>query len=337
MEIHQIIKIALPKDSMRVLGIESTAHSFGAGFVEGGELKSNVVEMYEPEEGGIHPRKAADHHARVAGRVVKKALVGVPDAVAYSCGPGLGPCLRVGTVVARFLALKLGVPLIPVNHAVAHLEIGLKTTGLKDPVIVYVSGGNTQIITHCGGWRILGETLDIALGNALDKLARKLGVGHPGGPEIEKLARKGKFLEMPYVVKGMDLSFSGLTTHAIRLLEGHRPEDVAFSFQEHAFAMLVEVTERALAHTGKDETLLVGGVARNKRLVGMFKKMCAERGARFRVVPEEFAGDNGTMIAYAGSLSDLRVPPEKADYFQKIRVDTDLPGLFRAGHKHTSA
>jgi glycoprotease/Kae1 family metallohydrolase len=330
--IAKTIKIALPIGSVKVLGIESTAHSFGAGFVDGGEVVSNVLDMYVPEEGGIHPRRAAEHHAAVADGIVAKAMKGKPDAVAYSCGPGIGTCLKVGTETAKRLGKEHGVPLIPVNHAVAHIEIGLKTTGLKEPVVVYVSGGNTQIIADRGGWKVFGETLDIALGNALDKLARKMGIGHPGGPAIERLSRKGRFLEMPYVVKGMDLSFSGLTTHAVRLLDGHSGEDVAYSFQEHAFAMLVEVAERALAHTGNDELLLVGGVARNRRLKEMFGTMCRERGARFEVVPDEFAGDNGAMIAYAGYRSRLRIPPEDADYFQKIRVDTDLGKLF---HRRT--
>ena len=330
--IAKTIKIALPITKVKVLGIESTAHSFGAGFVDNGEVVSNMLDMYVPEEGGIHPRRAAEHHVKVAGRIVREACVGKPDAVAYSCGPGIGTCLKVGMTMAKELGIKHGVPLIPVNHAVAHLEIGLKTTGVKDPVVVYVSGGNTQIIADRGGWKVFGETLDIALGNALDKLARKLGMGHPGGPGIERLARKGKFLEMPYVVKGMDLSYSGLTTHAARLLEKEAAGDVAFSFQEHAFAMLVEVAERALAHTGKDELLLVGGVARNRRLKEMFETMCRERSARFEVVPDEFAGDNGAMIAYAGYKSKLRIEPEEADYFQKIRVDTPLDKLF---HRQT--
>jgi glycoprotease/Kae1 family metallohydrolase len=322
---------------VKVLGIESTAHTLGAAMVGDGSVLSNVVDMYSPKEGGIHPRKAAEHHARVAGEVVTKALVAEPDLVAYSCGPGIGPCLHLGTALARYLAVRHGTKLAPVNHAVAHLDIGMHATGAKDPVVVYVSGGNTQIIARDGGWHVYGETLDIALGNALDKLARELGVGHPGGPEIERLAQGGSYLEMPYTVKGMDLAFSGIFTHAKRLLGNHAPEDVACGFQEHVFAMLVEVTERAVAHTGKGEVLLVGGVARNRRLQEMFQLMCEERGVAFFPVPAEFAGDNGAMIAYSGSLSDLRIEPEAADYFQKIRVDTDLKALFRRGRRHTSA
>ena len=297
--------------------------------VKDGKVISNIVDMYIPEEGGIHPRKAADHHAALAGDILGKALIEKPDAVAYSCGPGIGPCLRVGMVVARYISIKFGIPLIPVNHAVAHIDIGMKTTRAKDPVVVYVSGGNTQIIANVGGWKIFGETLDIALGNAMDKLARELGLEHPGGPKLEKLAKGGSYLAMPYTVKGMDMSFSGIFTHAKRLLKDYDARDVVYSYQEHLFAMLVEVAERAMAHTGKNELLLVGGVAQNKRLKGMFEIMCKARGASFKVVPPELAGDNGAMIAYSGSVSDTRVTPGQSDYFQKLRVDTDLANLFR--------
>ncbi len=312
-----------------MLGIESTAHTFGVGVWDGGPVY-NELDMYRPEKGGIVPREAAEHHLAVAEGLLGPALEEAPDLIAYSACPGIGPCLRVGRDIAARLARELGVPLVPVNHAVAHLEIGLATTPARDPVFVYISGGNTQIIVR--GWRILGETLDIALGNALDKLARELGLPHPGGPKLEKLARGGRFLPLPYVVKGMDLSYSGLFTRAKQLLESHSARDIAYSYQEHAFAMLVEVAERAMAHTGKEEVLLIGGVAQNRRLKEMFEIMCAERGARAYAVPPEFAGDNGAMIAYSGLLAyerGLSVAPERAEYFQRARVDS-WEDLFRS-------
>ncbi|MBR9689753.1 MAG: tRNA (adenosine(37)-N6)-threonylcarbamoyltransferase complex transferase subunit TsaD [Candidatus Altiarchaeota archaeon] len=317
---------------MKILGIESTAHTFGAGMIDGTRILSNVWDMYSPKKGGIHPREAANHHVGVAGGVISQALVSKPDAIAYSCGPGIGPSLRIGMLIARYLGIHYKIPIIPVNHGVAHLEIGLHSTKAKDPIAVYVSGGNTQIIGMDNGWKIFGETLDIALGNALDKLARDLGIGHPGGPAIEELAKKGKFTEMPYTVKGMDLNYSGIMTHARRLLKTRSPEDVAYSFQEHAFAMLVEVSERALAHTEKDEILLVGGVVKNQRLKKMYKTMCKERGAKLSVVPDELAGDNGAMVAWGGKVlfdKGFQIKPEETNYFQRIRVDTDLAELFK--------
>lgn len=312
---------------MRVVGIESTAHTFGVGVVEDGEIILNERKAYEPKEGGIHPREAAEHHANCAWEVLERALTKKPDYIAYSAGPGLGPCLRIGTLVARYLGIRFNVPLVPVNHAIAHIEVGLKTTGARDPVVVYISGGNTMVLAYRERWRVFGETLDIALGNALDKLARKMGLAHPGGPKLEKLAEKArKWIDMPYVVKGMDLSYSGILTFAVNLLGKERNEDIAYSFQEHAFAMLVEVAERALAHVGKDELLLVGGVAQNRRLKEMFEVMCRERGAKFFAVPPEFAGDNGAMIAYSGYLRARKgevIPPEKAKYWQKLRVEEE--------------
>ncbi|MEM2175534.1 MAG: UGMP family protein, partial [Candidatus Micrarchaeia archaeon] len=149
-----------------------------------------------------------------------------------------------------------------------------------------------------------GETLDIGIGNAIDKLARYIGLPHPGGPKIEQLARNGsKYYSLPYIVKGMDLSFSGLVTAAQKMYDsGVKIEDIAFSFQETAFAMLTEVTERALAYLKNDEVLLVGGVGANLRLQEMLKTMCEERGAKFFAPPKEYMGDNGAMIAYTGLL-----------------------------------
>jgi len=185
------------------------------------------------------------------------------------------------------------------------LEIGKMTTHTKDPIFVYLSGGNTQIIAFTEGrYRIFGETMDIPVGNAFDVVARKMGLPMPGGPEIERLAKDGKYIELPYVVKGMDLSFSGIATACERKIEqGNKKEDIAYSLQETCFDMLAEVSERALAHTEKKEVLLVGGVAANKRLFEIFSTMCRDRNAAVYVVPEEFATDNGGMIAWTGILA----------------------------------
>ena len=227
------------------------------------------------------------------------------DILSYTAGPGLPPCLLVGANLADQLSKKYKKPLIPVNHCIAHLEIGKLTTGAKDPVFLYLSGGNTQVIAFVEGkYRIFGETQDMAVGNCLDVVAREIGLPMPGGPKIEELAKKGKYVELPYVVKGMDVSFSGIATAAIKLFKkGISKEDIAYSLQETCFAMLTEVTERALAHTGKEEVLLVGGVAANKRLQEMVKIMCEERGAKMYVVLPKYSGDNGVMIAWTGLLA----------------------------------
>ncbi len=323
-----------------VLGIESTAHTFGVGVAtSGGRILGESRDVYRPPPGeGIRPSEAAEHHSRVAGRVLREALgeagLGLKDVdgVAVALGPGMGPCLRVGATVARFLAVKYGKPLVPVNHAVAHIEIARLTTGLEDPVVVYVSGGNTMVTTFVGGrYRVFGETLDIPLGNCLDTFAREAGLGFPGVPRVEEAAKRGeRLLEFPYLVKGQDLSYSGLLTHALRALrEGERLEDVCLTLIEYAYSMLVEVAERAMAHTGKAELTLTGGVARSPVLSGKLRVMAEDRGAVYRPVEPRYAGDNGAMIAYTGALAlshGVTIPVAESRIRPLWRLDrVDIP------------
>lgn len=302
------------------LGIESTAHTFGIGIVDfEGNVLSIVNDTYVPDTGGLHPRKVVEHHNLIFLNVLKQALkqanisVRNLDLIAFSQGPGLGPCLRIGAGIARTLSQKLKIPIVGANHCIGHVEIGRRISGFKDPLTLYVSGGNTIVSAfESGRYQVFGETLDLAVGNMIDMVARDLGLPHPGGPKIEKLALSGsKYIELPYVVKGMDLSFSGLYTKCRNLINSsgfgtdYTPEDISFSLQETAYAMLSEVTERALAHTEKTEVLLTGGVAANKRLQQMIKYISDEHDAKFFSVPLRLAGDNGAMIAWAGILHYL--------------------------------
>ncbi len=296
-----------------VLGIEGTAWNLSVAIVNEQNVIAEVSDMYSPPTGGIHPREAAQHHAKCASHVIKAVLreakrQGIDasrlDAISFSQGPGLGACLRTVATAARMLSITLNIPLVGVNHCLAHVEVGRWKTEASDPVTLYVSGANSQVLAYRKGrYRVFGETLDIGLGNAFDKFARSAGLGHPGGPKIEDLAKKAtRYISLPYVVKGMDLSFSGLSTAATEALKANSIEDVCYSFQETAFSMVVEVTERALAHTGKYEVLLAGGVGANMRLREMLDIMCNERGALFYVPERRFMGDNGSMIAYLGLL-----------------------------------
>ncbi|RLG11391.1 UGMP family protein [Candidatus Pacearchaeota archaeon] len=294
-----------------ILGIESTAHTFGIGIVKNKKILANIKRTYTTEKGGIIPIEAAKHHFENKHEVYFEALDKANikeediDGVAFSQGPGLAPCLIEGMKFAKELAKKLKKPIIPINHCIAHLEIG-ELTGAKDPVMLYVSGANTQIIAYSSGkYRIFGETLDIGVGNFIDTFARFIGVGFPGGPAIQKLAEKGKhYIELPYTVKGMDIALSGILTNLKQKVESgkYKLQDLAFSMQETVFAMLVEVAERALAHTGKKELLLGGGVACNSRLQEACKVMCKERGAKLFVPDNNLLQDNGSMIAYTGEL-----------------------------------
>ncbi len=329
---------------MICIGIESTAEKLSVGIVTGdGEVLANEKAQYVPPPGsGIHPSEAAEHHAREIPDLVDRALekAGVEpdelDLVAYSKGPGLGPCLRVGATAARTISLALHIPLAPVNHCVAHVEIGLLSAereGLNFgyPTTLYVSGGNTQVIAlKEGRYRVFGETLDLPVGNMLDTFARRVGLPHPGGPEIEKLAREAdEPTELPYTVHGTDVSFSGLLTAALRAYEEGEPlENVCAGIQETAFAMLTEITERAAAQLNSDGVLLTGGVAANRRLSEMIHTMAEERGVEAHTVPPDLAGDNGAMIAWTGILvheHGLSIRPEdvpkEATVEQKYRID----------------
>ncbi|MDA4125686.1 MAG: KEOPS complex N(6)-L-threonylcarbamoyladenine synthase Kae1 [Thaumarchaeota archaeon] len=319
-----------------VLGVESTAHTFSASVVSSdGEILSNSKSVYKsPEGSGIHPFEASQSHLASAARVLADALhnSGIPQdeirAVAYAMGPGLGPCLRVGAVAARTLALSLGVPLVPVNHAIGHIELGCLLTGAKDPIVLLVSGGHTMIISFSGGkWRILGESLDLTLGQLLDQFGRHHGFASPCGAAIEDAALKSvNYLKLPYSVKGNDVSFSGLLTASKALLDGGETfYDVAYSIQETAFAMVTEVTERALAFTSKKEVIIVGGVAANRRLGAMMTAMAKRHSSKLYMTPLEYSGDCGAQIAWTGWLAierGIEIPIEDSKVRQSWRLDT---------------
>jgi N6-L-threonylcarbamoyladenine synthase/N6-L-threonylcarbamoyladenine synthase/protein kinase Bud32 len=316
------------------LGIEGTAHTVGVGIVdEACRVLANVSATVRPETGGIHPREAANHHAEKVVPLIQEAVAkaGVRlrdlDLIAFSQGPGLGPCLRTVATAARALALSLDRPIVGVNHCVAHIEIGRGRCGCDDPVLLYASGGNTQVIAYAAGrYRVFGETLDIGIGNMLDKFGREVGMPFPAGPLIEKHAKEGReLLSLPYSVKGMDVAFSGMLTAALSLhRQVVRLEDLCFSIQETAFAMLTEVTERAMAHIDRSEVLLGGGVVRNRRLQEMVGRMAADRGAKMFVPEGELCVDNGAMIAWTGLLqhkSGQRQAVEETIIDQRFRTD----------------
>ena len=308
---------------MRVLGIEGTAWCASAALYDA-ETDSVLIESdpYEPDSGGIHPREAAEHMSEAIPEVVDRVLTAAEaehgpdavDAVAFSRGPGLGPCLRIVGTAARSLAGTLDVPLVGVNHMVAHLEIGRHRSGFDNPVCLNASGANAHLLGfHDGRYRVLGETMDAGVGNAIDKFTRHVGWSHPGGPKVEAAATEyasetettadgAGLLDLPYVVKGMDFSFSGISSAANDAADAGVPTgEICFSLQEHVFAMLTEVAERALSLTGADELVLGGGVAQNDRLREMLAAMCAARGADFHAPEPRFLRDNAGMIAVLGA------------------------------------
>jgi universal protein Kae1 len=319
---------------MIVLGVESTAHTASVGIVdESARVLGQAGDMYRPAAGGIHPREAANHHVETLPGIVRAALDAAHlrpsevDAVAFAQGPGLGPCLRAGATVARTLALLWERPLVPVNHCVAHVEIARVLSGLEDPMLLYASGGNTQVIVYgAGRYRVLGETLDVGIGNFLDKLWIALGGSFPGGPALEAEAKLGgELLPLPYSVHGMDVAFSGMLTAALAFhRDGARRADIAYSVEATAYSMLTEITERALAHRQREEVVLGGGVACNQRLQGMVRTMAEGRGGHSFAPPRSLCVDNGSMIAWTGLLAHragLAVPVEHSAVLPRQRTD----------------
>jgi N6-L-threonylcarbamoyladenine synthase/protein kinase Bud32 len=328
------------------LGVEGTAHTFAVSIVDSdGNILTDIKDSYiPPPGGGIHPREAARHHSEVADKLLAKALEAAkvkPDQlqlIAFSMGPGMGPCLRTAATLARTLASYLSLPLVGVNHLLGHIEIGKLTAGAKDAVVLTVSGGTTNIVAFDEGrYRVFGETLDISIGNCFDVFAREAGIYDPTspwpGPAFDKCAAKGsQYLELPYTVKGMDFSFSGILTSALtKYRDGYRIEDVAFSLQETALAAITEAAERALAHLENGTLLVTGGFARNKRLNEMLSIMTKDRGDKLYTVPPQYATDNAAMIAWTGILiyqSGTSTPIEKSLVKPKWRIDeVDVPWL----------
>lgn len=324
-----------------ILGIEGSANKIGVGIIRDGIVLSNPRRTYNAPPGqGFMPRPTALHHQSCILQVLREALDEAKitpqeiDAIAFTKGPGMGAPLVVGAVVARTISQLWKLPIIGVNHCIGHIEMGRLITGAQNPTVLYVSGGNTQIIAYSEQrYRIFGETIDIAVGNCLDRFARVLKLSNDPSPgyNIEQMALKGKkFLPLPYVVKGMDVSLSGILSHIeekapILIKKGqYTPEDLCFSLQETVFAMLVETTERAMAHCGSEEVLIVGGVGCNKRLQAMMETMCKERNAKVCATDMRFCIDNGAMIAQAGWEMfnvDMFTPWEETDITQRFRTD----------------
>ncbi|XP_070536919.1 probable tRNA N6-adenosine threonylcarbamoyltransferase isoform X1 [Ptychodera flava] len=324
-----------------VIGFEGSANKLGVGIIRNGEVLSNPrVTFITPPGQGFLPRDTAKHHQANILEVLRKALDEAQikpediDCVCYTKGPGMGAPLVSVAVVARTVAQLWKKPIIGVNHCIGHIEMGRLITGAVNPVVLYVSGGNTQVIAYSQRrYRIFGETIDMAVGNCLDRFARVLKLSNDPSPgyNIEQMAKRGKqYIELPYTVKGMDVSFSGILSFiedvADKKLKAGEctPEDLCFSLQETLFAMLVEITERAMAHCGSEEVLIVGGVGCNVRLQEMMGEMASERCAKVFAIDERYCIDNGAMIAQAGLLmfqSGQITPFEETWCTQRYRTD----------------
>jgi glycoprotease/Kae1 family metallohydrolase len=317
---------------VKILGIESTAHTFGVGVFDSQKNKilADIRSFYKPINEGIIPKKAANFHILNAKNTILKALntsnlsINDFDYIAYSAGPGLGPCLQIGAIAAEFLGLKYNKKIIPVNHPYAHIEVVKWEHSLKDPLIIYVSGGNTQIIIEQEPLKflVLGETLDIGLGNLFDMFSRALGHEFGHGSIVAQKAMQGKnYFYMPYSIKGMNFTFSGLYTYALKQIGKIKEEDLCYSLMETAFCEVCEAAERALMLTRKNSIIACGGVAQNQEFIKKLNQMANEHGVEAKT-SSFYNADNGAMIALAANkLLDYAISPDQVWYNQKWRID----------------
>ncbi|KNE89748.1 glycoprotein endopeptidase KAE1, variant [Puccinia striiformis f. sp. tritici PST-78] len=327
---YQVDPIRLPSKRMLALGIEGSANKLGVGVIEhlpSGQINvlSNLRKTYVTPPGhGFQPGDTAKHHRDHIIDLVKRSIketgleLSQLDCICFTRGPGMGSPLQTCALVARTLSLLYDLPLI---LAYSHHR-----------------------------YRIFGETLDIAVGNCLDRFARVIGLSNDPSPgfNIEQAAKHGKrLITLPYTTKGMDISLGGILTKAeeytkstkfkpklerddqvLQLSESeYTAEDLCFSLQETVFAMLVEITERAMAHVGATEVLIVGGVGCNERLQDMMKTMTEERNGKIFATDERFCIDNGIMIAHTGLLQfrmGFTTPIENSSCTQRFRTDEVL-------------
>jgi N6-L-threonylcarbamoyladenine synthase len=318
-----------------ILGIETSCDDTCAAVTDGARIRSNVISSQaavHERYGGVVPEVASRHHLQLVNSVVAAALaeagaeLGDLDALAVTRGPGLIGALLVGVTSAKALAAATRKPLIGVDHLHGHVAANfLEPEPLEPPFLCLIaSGGHTLLagVADRGGFEVLGQTLDDAAGEALDKGARLLGLGYPGGPAIERLATQGDAdaFEFPLAMArdpGLDFSFSGLKTallYAIRKLgesevEGRRA-DLAASYQTAVVGQLVAKLERALEAREWDAVALGGGVAANALLRERAGQLCAERGLRLKLVPAELCTDNAAMIASAARFLEPAAYPE---------------------------
>jgi N6-L-threonylcarbamoyladenine synthase len=303
----------------RVLGIETSCDETAAAVVvDGTRMLSSVVSSQiglHARFGGVVPEIASRAHVELLTPAIAQAMVEAGldgpelDAVAATVGPGLAGALLVGISAAKALSLVWGVPFVGVNHMEGHLYASfLEEPDIEPPMLVLlVSGGHTMLVSmeDHGRYRLIGTTVDDAVGEAYDKVARFLGLGYPGGPAIDRLAVNGDPAAISFprpMPEGFDFSLSGLKTAVIRYVRDHpdvRNADVAASFQQAVVDMLVDKSRRAAAETGAKTFCIGGGVAANSLLRERVLDLCEEEGMRPVLPSREMCTDNAAMVAAA--------------------------------------
>ncbi len=308
---------------MRIIGIETSCDETGIAIYddENGLLSHKLYTVkLHADYGGVVPELASRDHVKKTIPLIKEALKEANltskdiDGVAYTAGPGLVGALLVGATIGRSIAYAWGVPAVPVHHMEGHLLAPM----LEDNpppfpfVAVLVSGGHSMMVEvrGIGEYKILGESIDDAAGEAFDKTAKLMGLDYPGGPLLSKLAEKGtpgrfKFPRPMTNVPGLDMSFSGLKTFTANTIAANGDDeqtraDIALAFEEAVCATLAIKCKRALEQTGMKRIVIAGGVSANRRLRAELEKLAKKVGGEVYYPRTEFCTDNGAMIAYAG-------------------------------------
>ncbi len=314
---------------MLILGIDTSCDDTGVGIVHGGRVLANCIAsqtLLHQRFGGVVPELASREHTQMIDVLVQAALqdagvnLGDLELIAATRGPGLIGALLVGYTYGKGLAFALDKPFVPVHHLEGHIYAALADAPDVEPpfLALIASGGHTHLfeVRGWGSYTLIAATMDDAAGEAFDKVARLLGLGYPGGPEIEKLAQSGDAQAVPLGVplkdsKELAFSFSGLKTAVARAVEkGFNPADVAATFQRVAVEHLASVVTRAATQKGQSTLLVTGGVAQNQAL----RERLEQAGLRLLFPPKGMATDNGAMIAlaasrtYSGSKSELTIP-----------------------------
>lgn len=308
---------------MRILGIETSCDETSASVVEDGKIVlsniiSSQIEIHK-EYGGVVPEIASRHHIKNITNIIEEALeksgykLSDMDYIAVTYAPGLIGALLVGIAVAKGMSYGSGIPIIPVHHLKGHIYSNFIENEIELPAIcLVVSGGHTNIVYMDENHKFtnIGGTLDDAVGEAYDKIARVMGLGYPGGPVIDKLAAIGdkKFLKIPkpQLEGEYDFSFSGIKTSIINFInksrmkgEEFKAEDLAASFQHSVVATLVEKTIKAAKNRGVKSIITAGGVAANSLLRAEMKEAAEKEGFALYYPPMKYCTDNGAMIAQA--------------------------------------
>ena len=313
------------KKDVIIMGIESSCDETSVAIVKNGRtLLSNIIDTQisiHEKFGGVVPEIASRNHVEAISNVMKKSLEEANiklkdiDAIACTYGPGLVGALLVGVSYAKALSYSLKIPLIPVNHIEGHIDANYLThQDLKPPFLcMLMSGGNTQIV-HVKDYtefEILGKTRDDAIGEAFDKVARVIGLGYPGGPKIDKLAKEGTAnIELPKThMEGLDFSFSGLKTAVINL--HHKEPDInkanlAASFEKDVSEILITNIKQAIKQTNIKKVVLAGGVSANSYIRNEFDKMAKEEYVEIYYPELVLCTDNAAMIAVAGYYEYLK-------------------------------